>query len=158
MFKHILKSLAPWIIIVGLVIWAFGIYQSGMSVVEQRSINYGTFTWYYYRINVSQYLQNLQESFDITQLKNIKIEVPELPLIEIKNGWDVAKSILNGVTFVINGAIMIVNAVIIAPTKVIFYPVNIIFSLLGLNTATEGWIGAFRLIYEWNIGYIPPLV
>lgn len=159
MFKHILKTLAPWIIIVGLVIWAFGIYQSGMSVVEQRSINYGTFTWYYYRINVSQYLQNLQESFDINQLRNIRIEVPELPMYQkINNAADVAKAFLNGITFLINGVIMILNAAIVAPTKIIFYPFNIIFSLLGLNTATEGWIGAFKLIYEWNIPYIPPLI
>ncbi len=158
MFKNILKSLTPWIIIVGLVVWAFGIYQSGMSVVEQQSINYGTFTWYYYRINVSQYIQNLQESFDITQLKQIKIEVPELYTIKVNNGWDAVKNIINGVTLLINGIILIANTILVAPLKIVFYPVNIIFSLLGLNTATEGWIGAFKILYELNIPYIPPLV
>lgn len=149
----IIKKILPFTIIIGTLLVGFGIATlNGVSIVEQHTINYtAQYSWNYYTINLSKYLQNLQTSIKPQQLTEM---LPNMPTT-INLGNNLAKNIANSLIFVLNWLIYITNWLILAPIKIIMYPFNILLAIFGINTSDQALIEAFIKIYNLAIPLIP---
>lgn len=157
--KTLIKKIFPIILIVGLIGWAFGITYTGFSIVNQKSINYGVFTWTYYEFDVKQYLQSIEASLTDSNVFNVVPTAPQLPTAP---NWSDVLSVLKFAfnslfIWVFNCIIYALNWVILAPLKLVLYPLNILYAIFGLNTANADWIQAFNTLYSFEIPLIPPI-
>ena len=157
MIKTILKNSYLWLIIIGCIGWAFGLTYTGLSIVSQETVNYGTYNWTFYRINVYAYIKSIETAINGTGIENI---FPNPPTFTTTPNWADILSILKwfvntGVIYVTNCIIFVLDYIIVVPTQLVLYPVNLIYALLGLNTADQSWIQAINTIYNWQIPYIP---
>ncbi len=157
--KTLIRKLAPWFIIIGLIGWAFGLTYAGISVVHQDSIQYGTYTWNFFRIDTKQYLQAIEYSLTDNAIFNIVPAEPQLPQAP---NWNDVLSILKFAfnalfIWVFNCIIYALNWVILAPLKLLLYPINILYAIFGLNTASNEWIKGTIMLYNFEIPQIPPI-
>ena len=157
--KTILKQTWWFFILLGSVTIAFGLNLTGFSVITQQNVQIGTFTWTFYKLDVSKYLQNLKSSLDLAQLGNL---IPVAPQIPNAPKWTDVLSILKFLvntflTFIANWLIYIIQIAIIMPLQFMYYPINIILSILGLNTSNDSWVQAFTTIYKFRLPQIPYL-
>lgn len=157
--KTLIKKIAPWFIFIGLIGWAFGLTYTGLSIVHQDTIQYGTYTWNFFRIDTSQYLQSIEHSLTDNAIINI---VPTTPGLPQAPNWTDILSILKFAfntlfIWVFNCIIYALNWVILAPIKIVLYPVNIIYAIMGLNTASNDWIQATIMLYNFEIPLIPAI-
>ena len=157
MIKSILKNSLTWIIIIGCIGWAFGLTYTGFSIITETSINYGSYTWTFYKVDVHSYIKSIETSLTGVGIENI---IPEMPTFTGAPDWanilSVVKFLVNTILiYVTNWIIYILDLIIVVPTQLILYPYNIILSLLGLNTADQSWINALKSIYNWQVPYIP---
>lgn len=157
MFRNVFKQSYTWFIIIGLIGYAFGLTYTGVSIIAKESIDYGSYTWTYWRIDTFEYVKSLETSLDINNLSNIDIIPPTLP--QAPNWSDILKVLKYfvsvGFIYVFNWIIFVLDFILLKPLQLLLYPINIFYALLGLDTANTGWIQIFKNLYSANIPYIP---
>lgn len=157
MYKTIIKNTAIWLIIVGVFIYAFGIYKTGLTIIQQQQIEYaGGFTWTYYKIDVVQYLQNLEYSLtSIDQFGNFGVAQVQIPPTNLNDVVSALKTLLNWIMFGFNSIIQIISLLLLSPLKILLYPLNVIYAIFGLNTSSSEWINITTSIYNFHIPFLP---
>lgn len=152
----IVKTVLPFTILVGVFCFIYGLIDSTGTILHQQTIQYGSYTWTFYRFDTHQYLINLQTSGNITQLKQIVPSIPILPTTPTGDILEVFNFLINiMLIYVTNWVIYIVNLAVIMPLKIILYPVNIILAILGINTAADNFIYTINWLYQANIPNVP---
>lgn len=160
MFLKIIRRIMPITIIVGTILVAFGISQiDGATIIENRSITYGTYIWEYKYFNVYQYIKNLNYSLNNLNFNSMIPSQPILPNTP-NSTWDILGWIkfIGSVVliYVANWVIYALNWLILMPIKLtVLYPLNVILSILGLNTTNNDYIVVITELYNWSIPYIP---
>lgn len=155
----IVKKVFPLILIVGLIGWAFGITYTGLSILETKTITYGTYTWTYYHFNVHDYIKAIEHSLTDAAVMQI---IPETPQLTKAPNWSDILSVLKWAfntffIYVFNCIIYALNWTLLAPLKIILYPVNVFYALFGLNTAHNDYITGMQMLYSFEIPQIPPI-
>lgn len=158
MLKRLTYLVLPFSILLGVLLISIHIFDiNGMSVITKESINYyGKYTWTFYKLDLPQYVKNLETSIQIDQLTKIFPQVPTFP--RTPSGIDVIewlRWIGNLFPYMVNWIIYIENIILLAPLKLLLYPVNILMAIFGLNTASNEAIQAFNMLYNINIPFIP---
>lgn len=157
MYKNILKSTAVFFILVGIFIYAFGIYKTGLTVIQQQQITYPNgFTWTFYKIDVPKYLQNIDYSLhSVDQFGNFGVGNIPVPSASFKDVITALKTLLNWISFGINTVIHNISFLLVTPLKIFLYPLNVIYAIFGLNTSSNDWIAFTTSVYNFHIPYIP---
>ena len=139
---------------------AFGITgMQGYTVLSTETINYGgQYNWTYYKLDIVKYLQNLQTSTSLDQLKTAWTSVDYGLAMPIKpTGIDVVKwlaYIVNWLIAVINMITRFIGTIILFPTKLILYPINVLLAIFGINTSDQAFISVFNKLYSIDIPII----
>ena len=157
--KLLLKKTAIPIILLGTILTSVILLQNvnGWSVIELKTIQYGSYTWTYYTFNIRDYVYNIR---DAVLYKKIGFDaiIPEMPKIPPIPEWtDILgglKYIVNCLIFEVNILIYLINFTILLPTKMLLYPLNIIITLLGINTTNIQWITILRNIMTANVDFV----
>lgn len=158
MLKRITYLVLPFSILLGVLLISIHIFDlDGLSVLTREQINYfGQYNWTYYRLDLPQYIKNLETSIQIDQLTKIFPQVPVFPRkptsIDVIEWLSWIGKLF---PYIVNWVIYVSNIVILAPLKLLLYPISIILAILGLNTASNEAIQAFNILYNINIPMIP---
>lgn len=167
MFNKLIKVTSIAIIIIGTALVAFSVVTGAQlfdgSIVQKTTTNVFGYKWTYYVFNMGQYKQNIENSLNILTFSNAIPSIPQLPIWpNLSNDvTQITDNIQKILKFIAKCLILIPNYIIfifnvgLLPAKLFLYPIRIIITLMGLNTADEGFINVVETISTIFIPYIP---
>lgn len=158
MFKNLLNKIWIPTVMIGTILFALGVHYLGISIITEGQVNYGSYTWTYYKIDIVKYISNVEETvYSIGNIINMR-EMPTPPEIPNNVEW------INWIKFFVNMCIYMVNwykwvfvDMFILAIKLFLYPIFIIGALLGINTSANGFFAAVREFYSFTIPNIQPI-
>lgn len=158
MLKRIINLTLPILITIGTLLVAFGVANiNGLTVISQKSVEYGSFTWNYYYFDTHIYINNLENALNDTAITGIIPEPPQWNNTPPTDILTFLPKIINALTYSFNWIIYALNWLLLAPLKILLYPINILISLFGFNTSNDNYIKIIQNLYNWQLPYIPSI-
>ena len=159
MFKTILKQ--SWIItiLIGTILYALGVHYLGNNLLTSGTVNYGSWTWTYWKIDIVTYLSNLEKTIgsigDIIDQRTFADSFPKPPTNVDIVSW--LKFIVNMLIYLVNWVIFLTAEMTWTFVKTLLYPIFVIGALLGINISKNNFYDAITMIYQYHVSYIKPI-
>lgn len=131
--RNLIKNTFVWFIIVGSIAWATAVITGNTlpTFITPYTIEIGTYTKTLYRLDVYNYLRQIENISINIPIDKLFYDPPSLPNIE--GVTDIFKLLPNLFIWLINMEFWWLNIILIAPTKLLIYPLAFFVTILGID-------------------------